>query len=600
MSPIKPFGSVVDATNGIIYSNVLPEYNSSTDYKIYYVKVDIVDSITGEASTRIELLSPKKIWNLATIDDFLPGTTTLDPTKKVYTIENFGDVFQINLPSVGTYTYKPLISSRLKILPSTSSAVEEPWFVRVSNGNILTNVKNSRLRYRIAEFLSQTFNPAPPIKYINQEISNVVSPAIIKLDRRNILISSTENYHLTMHINDIDGNPVAAFTTDPTLNGALAPNLLHYQLWDSTNRVGIRSIDKLTGFIDIEGLELKTTYIVYSSYYYEEEEYEYTKINLNPLINSNIVGKRLVLFIEPELPGEYKSKTLYYLLVDESGKVIESDWSQFNNSTQTMIDNHDLYYEDWPSFLDATIPAGTHKFIDEFAVSSSTSTTNLLVLGDVAISTDSAIESLATFDSRVRGGGIKEEFIEQARAIEPDVNWFWDIGKWDGRAYPGHSAFYVDIPVTLLEDAGGLFTSEQIKEIVSRHVATGVYPVVRAYGAEIASITGITPTNNSITIQWQGRPFEDKSIVYNVYYTTTGDYPWTLANTSPIAYSPTGNSYTITGLTQNTLYSIAIVGGILDTGSNFIPLRTQAIGPYNRGATNDIDATLLVSTYQHQ
>lgn len=72
-------------------------------------------------------------------------------------------------------------------------------------------------------------------------------------------------------------------------------------------------------------------------------------------------------------------------------------------------------------------------------------------------------------------------------------------------------------------------------------------------------------------------------IVYNVYYATTINGPWTLANPTPIDHDQLGNEFTITGLTRGTLYYIQVVGGYMD-GDEFIPLISQPIGPTPTGA----------------
>ena len=79
------------------------------------------------------------------------------------------------------------------------------------------------------------------------------------------------------------------------------------------------------------------------------------------------------------------------------------------------------------------------------------------------------------------------------------------------------------------------------------------------------------------------------STKFNVYYATTPNGPWTLANDTPIDRATSGlTQYTITGLNRNTLYYIAIIGGTMD-GSDFVPLVSQPIGPKSSGA-GDVSA----------
>lgn len=66
---------------------------------------------------------------------------------------------------------------------------------------------------------------------------------------------------------------------------------------------------------------------------------------------------------------------------------------------------------------------------------------------------------------------------------------------------------------------------------------------------------------------------------YNVYYSTTPDGPWIKANITLINDVSSGNSYTITGLTEGVLYYIIVVGGKLNEQGIWVPLSGQSIGP---------------------
>lgn len=83
------------------------------------------------------------------------------------------------------------------------------------------------------------------------------------------------------------------------------------------------------------------------------------------------------------------------------------------------------------------------------------------------------------------------------------------------------------------------------------------------------------------------------STKFNVYYATTANGPWTLANDTPIDRATSGlTQYTISGLNRNTLYYIAIIGGTMD-GSDFVPLVSQPIGPKSSGA-GDVNVNKVI------
>lgn len=70
---------------------------------------------------------------------------------------------------------------------------------------------------------------------------------------------------------------------------------------------------------------------------------------------------------------------------------------------------------------------------------------------------------------------------------------------------------------------------------------------------------------------------------FNVYYSTTPNGPWILANTTPIDRDPNGNEYTITGLRYGVVYYVTVIGGKLNNQGEFVPLVSQSIGPKQAG-----------------
>ena len=57
------------------------------------------------------------------------------------------------------------------------------------------------------------------------------------------------------------------------------------------------------------------------------------------------------------------------------------------------------------------------------------------------------------------------------------------------------------MPISLLEIAGGVFKTNEIKDAVDRHTAAGVYAIVKAYGIDPV-ISGVIPGSGLLTIKW--------------------------------------------------------------------------------------------------
>ncbi len=108
-------------------------------------------------------------------------------------------------------------------------------------------------------------------------------------------------------------------------------------------------------------------------------------------------------------------------------------------------------------------------------------TSRFLIVGKYAVGSNRGLHDIDLVDTRVRGGGIKEELVTDFKGSYPQVRWFHDIGHYDGTPFPGATAVLVDLPATLLEVNGGIFNKKQIDSIVKHHLSFGIYPVIRFY-----------------------------------------------------------------------------------------------------------------------
>lgn len=487
-------GIKIDYDEGIVYNNLAAEFVDTSDYTIYYVKYTVNNN--GTIITYVDLLSNTNVFRIATFDDLEPDFSVKEG-RKVYFVEEEGSQFKITLPDDSAYAYQPIVESRIEIVPPVPSTDSEAWFVRVSNGTFFSGESETTYKYHLNEFLTQSFIPEPPIKIIASEESTILSKTIVKLDHENVYNGTDYDLYVSIQISKSDGTGVAAFTTDPDLEGDTADNGMTWTIWSNSTRYGIKSIDHKTGFVDIDGLSMNTGWTATSSYYYEEDKYEFNIINFNPISNPDTIDHRVSLFIIPDSLGGSRTQNLYYLKIDRTGKVVESNWDEFDNDTERLTDGKLLYYELYPSWR----PAEDHNiFIEQYTVEGPPPA-YYLVLGDITVSPATKPVSLSRFDSRRRGGGIIDTMYDSVVEDYPEAKWVWDKGCWDGNPFPGNASYMVEIPVDVLEGAGGVFTQQEVRDIVNKHTAAGVYPVAKAYGVDV-TISGIYPSDTSITLEW--------------------------------------------------------------------------------------------------
>lgn len=506
LQPVEAPILEIDHDKGIVYSNFKSEYNSSIDYTVYYIKYTVRTSATGPVYTYVDLINQEPVYRLAEFDDLTESMALITDGRKIYLLDDVSGGYTITFPSIGTYAYLPSAKTRLQILPPASRTSDDPWYIRVTNGTFNDSVHEGTYRYRVAEYLIQAFTPEPTLKYSGREYSTILSRNLIKLDFEDIYLDSTE-FFLYIEVNDADGNGLGAFTTETASVGTIAQNGKTYKKWEGINRTGIRSLDSKTGIVDIEGLPLRSTYEVISSYHYNEQHYEFTLVDFNPVSNHSILQYQTSLFIDPEQAGEQKTRTLYYLLTDKSGRVVESNWSSFDNTAKT-ISGDPLYYGEPP---DDIVLGSYQNFIEDYSVEASgiSATGTFLILGDVNVASPATLGSITSVDARRRGGGIIDTMLEDATEIQPELKWIWDSGGcWDGIPYPGNASYMIELPVDIMENAGGEFQASEIDDIVHKHTALGVFPVTKAYGVDVL-VSGVEPRSTSITLRWtyKGYPF---------------------------------------------------------------------------------------------
>lgn len=505
----------VDYTKGIIYLNLLSEYIDLLNYTLFFIRYKIKTS-SNEVVVYTDLLDILPVYNIADFDDLNESLEIINDGRKVYLIDEGTGGFTITLPTISTYAYKQIGTERLEILPPIKGEKDNGWFVRITNNTQYTNIDGTVHKYSIGEFLTQTFNPYPPLKVSLLETPTILTDSLIKLDHPKVIQDDLAELFVSVYINDASGNGLAAYTTDSSLVGTTASNDIVYKQWNRTDLQGIKSIDHYTGIIEIEGIDLEDSYIVQVSYYYSEETYEYSLINFNPLLNQSALIGLTSIFVDPDTPSTEKEQTLYYLHVDDGGKVIESNYSLFDNDTE-LWEGKTMYYEELPSFLTTASgdvgqanyvdPNTIIYFISSFTTVVSGNNSNFLVLGDISVAPNTSIEDVTTLDSRLRGGGIIETEYDNALNNNIEAQWVWDEGNWDGVPYPGNASYYIEVPVGLLTGAGGSFTQNEIKQIVDRHTAAGIYPAIEAYGVDIA-IDSVIPTASGIILKWESNGYQ--------------------------------------------------------------------------------------------
>jgi hypothetical protein len=510
----------IDDTLGAVYSNLesfysvvpdSPDDPNSIEYSFYYIQYRLIRGAVEEI--HVELLDNKEVFQEATEDDYDPDTLLLNANANAYSIEEDGANFQINLPAAIDVSLRQKENKRLKVVYPTSKDYSDPWHVRVINGKVF----DTHL-YKIAaeQFNSQNFNPIIGVKKVQKETPTIINKKIIKTDYEALLQDLSLETFVEVRIKNKEGEVKGYFSTNEYASG--------YTKWSLANRKGIKSIDHDTGFIEIEGVELSSTDDIECDYYYSENYYEFTDINFNPIQNEHILERKTILYIDPNASED---KTLLS--------------KQFKLDGTALDSGHN--YPTWK--------AGNLTYF---------------ILAEIIIGEFSSIKDIASLDTRIIGGGIKESRALEVEADYPEYDFIWNEAMWDGKPYPGNLCYHLQIPIDkVLKEGDGIHLPRELKTIASRHTALGVYSAIKAYGAETEITTfnvsknSGDPTKADVKVNWLGVD----TFRFKVIYKKSGDSTWIEAPTlSAVGVSNAVYNYsdTITLLDMDSLYNFAVVG----------------------------------------
>lgn len=535
-----------DLGYGAIFNNLQNSFEERFSLPVvYYVKYAIRRGVL--VFNYVELLNNIPVYREATFED-LDETSTLKSSRKTYILEESGSGdFTVTISRNTTHAVLQRTTARIKINKPSLRDTGTAWFVSISNGKFFSDLPNKSqpVKYEIAEFDSQTFSPYFPYKTVTQESAVSFESNLYKLAHQNITVDQGQGFNVLIEVRDADGETTHAFSTDPLLLNTAFNSDINYT-------DGLRSIDQLTGFIDIK-TKLDKDNQVLVTYIYEEKEYEFTEVNFNPANNRDVVNETVVIYVLPQTTE--LERTLFYLRLDKSGKIIHSSQAEYGDAMGTDISTRmeNGFYYNKESDL------GEMSFIDRYTVESASITADTamaLILGEIYVGESSSIEDVTLIDIRIRGGGILPA--DRATIIQKNFEslWNWDIGYWDGYPYPGSASYMVEIPCETLTTASGVFSLQEARAIIEEHTALGVYPAIRTYGISPV-VSGVNITTSGVTLDWT---YHGPGVTYNIYMATAGAGPYTKQNPVEVA----GVEYTISGLANGTHYWFFVSGSTED------------------------------------
>lgn len=580
-----------------IYLNLQCNINTLDNrYEIYYVRYKNLDTnLVVE-----ELLDSSPFYSQASF------TSTRD--KRDYIVTQINSEYNLKIvfdslnfsptPALSTQRFWLKRKNQSKIFLEKPGVVSpnERWNLKISPGDYFHN----GFKYWVPEYYTQLFSPTFPYRLIKEKEAVVITPNLIYIDTNPIADLNIDGYYIYIAVKSSNGTVKRVFTNDPNADTYITKQGFVTDIFYEKDV--ITSISAGSGFIQLNQ-KIDSTDKVYVTCRYIERYYLYDFLSVNPSINPEVLGRKLVFYIVPDA----SERSVHHLVIDDKGIILDAtetgDYisieSQATGGSVSSLIDSTLGVEDFFTGYELEILSGpnsgskskitgyntTTKVLQiatilPFPITSKTlyrivkkyedysssgfnyigwegraTINSYFKIGEVYVVQSLSIPEISSLDTRILGGGISESNVESALQLQNEAAWYWDLGKWDGNAYPGMGAIVVDLPRYILKELGGEFDRDQVEEIVKRHAASGSYIIVNYYD-ESTEIKKIEPSNGKAYIEW----YLIDANQYNIY---VGNSPDNLAlySTEP----GTRTSLTLTNLENEKIYYVQvgpIVGGI--------------------------------------
>lgn len=520
-----------------LYTNLRNTYDEvSGDLELYYARYIMDDSTSVDV-----ILNSETIYAEAGFDDIDTFGNIKQGVKKYILSYDTSGGYSLTLPRTVSYAIKYDSGSAISLLYPKAGSLDRIWFVRVINGDFIKNIDSTLYRYNMPEFSDQLFSPYEPYRFAAEQECDILVGGVIKTPDSSLRIHAGESLHVDVVIKDENYNIVYATSTISSKDGGqfIDSEGAHNVEWDNAL---IHSFDEKGGFIKLNA-QLKFSYKATATYYYAEDSYEMTSLNINPISNFGSSDYKYMFYIIPEGPtNPDREKALYYVQVDDIGKIVycSQRGGDGNVDLATSIEGILDYDKGADNFIERYTTAGAD-----------TQSTHYLLLGEVSTTDAYKNDDLSSIDIRLKGGGLREDYdIEHAAEDHPEIKWFEDIGHWDGQPHNTSSMVLVKLPYTILTDYGGTFEKEEVQKIAERHVALGTYVAVRYYG-NVADVLSFIPGDTVIDLSWSDL---GASYTYDVYVGSSRNGTFTKHNVSPIS----AESYSVDSLINNRTYYVYV------------------------------------------
>jgi len=314
-----------------VYSNYKNTYNEETgEFEIYYIR------FLAAAGLHYKLLDQQPAFRPAELKDVSLITGSLKPWVKAYLYrETPGGGYTFILP-LGSRRYflKPKRTARIALEEPRVQTDTDPWFPKVTNGSFSNVVGGEAYYYSVPEYQIQHFSPMKPYKVKVEERALPLSSNLFKVASTPLKVD-TALFPIDVLIRNREGKVLYALTTKVSKAGTqylerglgVVREIETGGAWVVWDGGGILSWDRESGILHLQG-KFSERMEVFVSYYYEEEGYELTELNTNPIFDADFAGQSYVIYAVPRggiNPGTTsRACGIHHLQVDRSGLIVST------------------------------------------------------------------------------------------------------------------------------------------------------------------------------------------------------------------------------------------------------------------------------------
>jgi hypothetical protein len=423
-----------------------------------------------------EILNPVEIYQRVSANDFYENR--LNTNDKVYAIENRRNGFAIMVPikaimqivndddSVRTEEYlssnnfiydtkKFFLSfndSTSKIYASVNKNLRknDSWHIDINRDSFVDNKIDRLYIYEIPEFLYQDIywiDGYPCMKYFEEEVS-VVDEHTVELKNAPLFIKTETNEEgikvpSNISLKDTAGNEYTVKNWDIE-NGLLYvdENIIYKKI--IADYVVRQNKFKYRGYYDENGQFIQLDINPRSGHFYSTKDIKNGGAVTHNIPSYKLTSKMISIYLKPEY-------------VIDGNEIITR-----NGETLFHTINNDIHISQNHPMINSDIENNYYSYED------------VKLISRVFIVPITNPEKLEVTDTRTRGGGIKEKLIKEVKKIDRNAEFYWDIGKWNGKSYPSNGVVVIELPEEVLER----FTHNEIVARVEKQVALGVLPVI--------------------------------------------------------------------------------------------------------------------------